>query len=233
MATRKTTAADGVQKLNVQIKAPNLQVAVLELVGTAPYVQNKFSAKARQKMHDDQAAGHTSKKGAKKDPKDFQAMYQGAIHHLPDGGYGIPAPAFRNAAISACRICGFHMTQAKLAVFVQEDGFDPTDQTPLVRLAGEPEYFETYGRNDNGGVDLRARPMWQPGWRITLRVKFDADMFTLTDIMNLFDRVGQQVGVGEGRPDSKKSAGQGWGLFRIMNEEEVKKDLKKGVKKAA
>jgi hypothetical protein len=28
-------------------------------------------------------------------------------------------------------------------------------------------------------------------------------------------RVGQQVGICEGRPDSKNSAGMGWGLFDI------------------
>jgi len=28
-------------------------------------------------------------------------------------------------------------------------------------------------------------------------------------------RVGQQVGICEGRPDSKNSAGMGWGLFTL------------------
>jgi hypothetical protein len=33
--------------------------------------------------------------------------------------------------------------------------------------------------------------------------------------VNLFNRVGQQVGVGEGRPDSRNSAGMGMGLFNV------------------
>ena len=45
----------------------------------------------------------------------------------------------------------------------------------------------------------------------------DADQFSLTDITNLLSRVGAQVGIGEGRPDSKSSAGMGWGMFRLSD----------------
>ena len=48
-----------------------------------------------------------------------------------------------------------------------------------------------------------------------VRIRYDADMFAQEDIYNLMMRVGQQVGIGEGRPDSKNSAGMGWGLFDL------------------
>jgi hypothetical protein len=64
--------------------------------------------------------------------------------------------------------------------------------------------------------------MWEPGWEATVRIRFDADLFTITDVANLLRRAGLQVGVGEGRPDSKKSAGMGWGIFDISeNTQEV------------
>jgi hypothetical protein len=37
----------------------------------------------------------------------------------------------------------------------------------------------------------------------------------VTDVTNLMQRVGQQVGIGEGRNDSKMSAGMGWGCFTL------------------
>jgi len=40
-------------------------------------------------------------------------------------------------------------------------------------------------------------------------------MLTEEDVVNLIARVGMQVGIGEGRPDSKASAGLGFGLFEI------------------
>jgi hypothetical protein len=41
-------------------------------------------------------------------------------------------------------------------------------------------------------------------------------MLSDTDVVNLISRVGLQVGIGEGRPDSKQSAGLGYGLFEIL-----------------
>ena len=121
--------------------------------------------------------------------------------------------------ISACKLVGFHMTKAKLAVTIEPDGFDRTDASPLVKITkGERQEFTVPVRLANGSVDLRPRPKWDPGWQAVVRVKFDMDQFSLKDVANLLHRVGAQVGIGEGRNDSKKSNGQGWGAFRILEE---------------
>jgi hypothetical protein len=52
-------------------------------------------------------------------------------------------------------------------------------------------------------------------WSAEVRVQYDADQFSATDMANLMTRVGTQVGIGEGRPDSKMSAGMGWGTFKL------------------
>jgi hypothetical protein len=119
--------------------------------------------------------------------------------------------------ISACRVVGFKMTHAKLSVFVEPDGFDADDGTPLVRIYGEPMVHEGLVRNATGVADVRWRPMWRQ-WHAFVRVVYDADQFTLEDVSNLLARAGMQVGIGEGRPDSKMSAGMGWGTFRIAAE---------------
>jgi hypothetical protein len=51
------------------------------------------------------------------------------------------------------------------------------------------------------------------------------DQFKTADVINLVSRCGLQVGIGAGRPDSKASAGCGFGLFRVVesaNESAVK-----------
>jgi hypothetical protein len=63
-------------------------------------------------------------------------------------------------------------------------------------------------------MDIRIRPRFRE-WRCTVQVVFDNDQFSHTDIANLLARAGLQVGVGEGRPDSRNSAGMGWGIFTI------------------
>lgn len=208
MTTGKVTAQ------SISIKPPNFQTAIFRIIGTAPYVQNKFSQKAHDLMRATQEAGSTGRSKRQKETKDFYAAYEQATHRSAEGWAGIPAPAFRNAMISACRTVGFKMTLAKLSVFVEADGFDVDDGTPLVRIIkGEPRYHEALVRLQTGVADIRPRPMWEPGWEALIRITFDADQFTLADLSNLLMRVGMQVGVGEGRPDSKNSAGMGWGTF--------------------
>ena len=169
-------------------------------------------------MRETQEAGSTQKGKKHREPKNFEQCYEEAKHVSEDGWLGIAASSFRNGAISACRTVGYAMTLAKLAIFVEADGYDKGDGTPLVRLIkGEPQMWIAPTRNATGVMDLRARPMWREGWQIRLRIRYDADMLTESDVVNLINRVGIQVGIGEGRPDSKKSAGIGLGLFKIVN----------------
>lgn len=200
---------------NVQIAPLNFKIAQFEIEGDAPYVQNKFSHKAKEKMAATQAAGSTAKSKRERLPKDFEDDFKNATHRDVNGKPGIPTPCFRNGMISACRVVGFKMTHAKLGVFILADSFDATDGSPLCAIKGEPTMHIAPVRNDNGSTDLRARPMWAPGWKAKLRVRYDADMFTVADITNLIVRMGSQVGIGAGRPDSRESAGCGWGTFTV------------------
>jgi hypothetical protein len=201
------------------ISPPSFTTASFKIRGTAPYVQNKFSQKALNQIKETQEAGSKAKNKKKKEPKDFNACCEQAKHISDDGWCGMPASAFRCAIISACRTVGFKMTLAKLSVFVEADGFDAQDGTPLVKFTkGEPQYAEHAVRLATGVCDIRARPMWKAGWEADLRIRFDTDQFTVTDVANLMMRVGQQVGIGEGRPDSRKSAGMGWGLFELVGQ---------------
>jgi len=205
------------ERREVLISAPKMRTVLLRIVGTSPYVQARFSQKAMLAMTDKMRAGSAAKKGKARAPRDFDDDYKQAQHVTAEGWRGIPASAFRNAMISACRLVGFKMTLGKLSVFVEADGFDAVDGVPLVKIEGEPEKQEMHVRNATGVVDIRVRPMWRK-WAANVRVRYDEDQFSFQDIANLMARVGMQVGIGEGRPDSKSSAGLGWGLFELSNE---------------
>lgn len=205
------------QTETVVIHPPKFQTAAITIKGVAPLVMHKFSAKAVATMVGIQQEGQRSKKGRVREPKDFEQVYKDATYVTPEGWHGVPAAAFRNACISACRLHNFKMTIAKMTLFVEADGFD-IDGTPLVKIVkGEPRMHLAPARNSNGSTDVRARPMWMPGWEMVVRLRWDARQFGSSDIVNLLATVGSQVGVGEGRPDSRMSAGQGWGLFEIVS----------------
>jgi hypothetical protein len=225
MARTKRAPAEGVidiasakpkaGRTSVIISAPRLRTAEFELVGTAPYVQLRFTQKAMEQMKAKMEGGSQSKSKKIRDKRDFNDDFIQAQHISTEGWNGVPAGAFRTAMIDACRLVDFKMTLAKLSVFIEADGIDKVDGVPLVKLIGKkPEQNLMAVRNQTGVADLRNRPMWRE-WRIKLRVKWDEDQFSLQDVTNLLARVGEQVGIGEGRHYSKASAGLGWGTFRI------------------
>lgn len=195
------------------IKAPNFQSASFRIVGTAPYMQQKFRAKAIAKMRDAMVTGKKMA-SSKREKRDFEQEYEEATYKGRTGIRGIPASAFRTAAVSACRLVGFKMTVAKLAIFIEADDYDFEDRTPLIEIHGERYKTIEPVRNATGGCDLRARPCWDE-WYADVRIRWDGDIFNATDILNLLCRIGLQVGIGEGRADSKSSAGIGYGSFDV------------------
>ena len=199
------------------ITPPDFRYLQIDIEGTSPLVINRFSAKAQEEMKAKQEAGSTSSSKKVREAKNFTALFEGAKHVSTEGWEGIHAAAFRNGAISACRAVGFKMTHAKLAFMVLSDGLDRVDSAPLVKLTeGVAEEWIAPTRNATGVIDLRARPMYKT-WAASLRIQYDAGMLSDADVTNLIARVGLQVGIGEGRPDSKMSAGLGYGLFKIVN----------------
>ena len=215
-AVASPDTSDGIGPTTITIKPPKIHTATFTIKGTAPLMQARFSAKAMQQMMDKRAAGSTAKSKKERKPRDFDEDFKSAMHISTDGWVGIPAAAFRNACIDACRLVNYKMTVAKMSVFCVADGNDHVDGQPLVRLAaGDPERTEMAVRNQTGVADIRIRPMWRE-WGATVRLRFDADQFTLQDVANLLSRAGMQIGIGEGRPFSRESNGLGYGTFEIV-----------------
>lgn len=204
----------------ITITPPKFAHVTVRIRGTTPLVICRFSQKALNMMKGRQEEGSQGNKGKKRDPKNFQQCYEDAKYVSHDGWCGVNASGFRRAMVEACRLVGFKMTLAKLGVFVEADGFDKFDGTPLVRIEKkEPHYCEHATRNATGVADIRARAMWDSGWEMGVRIRFDRDMFSATDIFNLMARVGLQNGIGEGRANGKKSTGMGWGEFEVLPSE--------------
>lgn len=202
---------------HVTIKPLNKMQVTVEIEGTSPYVQLRFSQKAKIAIQQNQEAGGVAKSKKNRKPRDFDEDFQQAMYLTEEGHHGIPASAFRNCCIDACRLVGFKMTHAKMSIFIQADGYDHVEGTPLIRLhGGEPKRTDMMVRNATGVIDIRVRPMWRT-WSAFVRIQFDADQFSVEDIVNLFSRAGQQCGVGEGRPFSKSSNGMGFGTFIVKN----------------
>ena len=202
------------------IKPPNFKFGMFELIGIAPLVIHRFSAKTKQQMKDKMETGKAASSKKNREAQSTDTLYREAKYVSKEGWEGFHAAAIRNAMISACRLVGFKMTLAKMSVFVEQDGWDATEpQIPLVRIYGNSVKQEDMARVETGQPYVCVRAAYHE-WKTKVKIRFDGDQFTLEDITNLLARVGMQVGLCEGRPDSKKSAGMGWGLFRIGGKDE-------------
>lgn len=203
----------------IQITAPSFETLRIIIRGTAPLVIERFSKKMdlMLKMQE----GSTAKGKKVREARDYERDAEDARYRADGEGWeGANAAAFRAGMISACRLVGFKMTLAKLSVFVEADGFDKADGLPLVRIYGESQTFTAHTRNATGVVDVRSRPQYRD-WACALRIKYDKSQFRREDVLNLIARVGGQVGIGAGRPDSKSSAGCGWGTFEVVDGQSV------------
>jgi hypothetical protein len=199
----------------VEIKPPNFQEAVFEVKGIAPLVIHRFSAKTKEQMKQKMETGKAANSKKNRDPKLTDDLYEESRYIAKAGWDGFNASSIRNAMISACRLVNFKMTLAKLSVFVIADGWDKTEpQIPLIRIYGEPRKQEDMARVETGQPYVTVRAAYHD-WKAKIKIRWDADQFTMKDVAALLARAGLQVGIGEGRPDSKNSAGMGWGLFEI------------------
>lgn len=213
-----------VKETSVVISAPKFNTVEVILQGTAPLVVERFSKKVE--LMAKMALGSTAANKKVRTARDYDNEAEESRYRGPDGWEGMNASAFRIGMIGACRLVGFKMTLAKLSLFVEADAFDLKDGIPLVRVYGKSETYTAHTRNATGVVDVRARPMYRE-WAVKLRVRFDADQFSAQDVYNLIARVGGQVGIGAGRPDSKASAGCGFGTFEVVPNDRQKEVVKK------
>lgn len=208
----------------VTIKAPKFQTAEF-LISGDHLVIHRFSAKTKAEMKAKMEQGKSAGSRKNREAKDTDQTFLEARYISKDGWDGFHAAALRNAMISACRLVGFKMTLAKLSVFIEADGRDAMEhQIPLVRIYADPVKQEDMARVETGQPYVTIRAAYHD-WKAKVRIRWDADQFTLDDVTNLLVRVGMQVGLCEGRPDSKNSAGMGWGLFQVEQSNETDSTL--------
>lgn len=209
------------ERKGMVISAPKFKTAIFEIVGIAPLVIHRFSTKTKNELEQKQISGKPASSRKKREPKDSDETYNEARYISKEGWDGFHAGSIRSALISACRLVNFKMTLAKLSIFVIQDGWDAQEpQIPIIRIIGDPIKQEDIARVSTGDPYVTIRAAYRE-WSAKVKIRWDDDQFTIDDVYNLLVRVGMQVGIGEGRPDSKKSVGMGWGLFEIKGVEQI------------
>jgi hypothetical protein len=210
----------------IQLQRIGRSMIEVPIVGTAPLIVNKFSAKAQQMMLDKQMG-----RAVQREAKNPDELFAGARHRLPSvNGQerdGFPAPGFKASIVNAARFfkgSKITMEMLKQAIFVKGEGTDMlvpilsdvTDE--FDHMIEDPKYAvpqmrSDHVRNETGVADIRFRPEYSP-WAAKLQVVYITNMLTPESVLALVDAAGN-VGAGEWRPASKESKTGTYGTFMV------------------
>lgn len=179
----------------IELKPLNIQLLKFSIEGTTPLICHRWDEKTKKQILDSQ----TGKAKQPKKPKDPEDQYKQSLYIIPGGGYGFPAVAFKAAAVRAGTLAGMKMTETRQMFRVLPDDGD------LVRIVGTPEMREDMVRVQQT-ADIRYRGCF-PQWSADLTIQYDADVITPEQIINLFNRAGFAVGVGEWRMEKNGNFG--------------------------
>jgi len=203
------------------VTLPPLKIETVQvtLVGDTPLIVHRWSEKAKKQMLDKQMKKATAGKEAKDPERDFRE----SLYVLEDGSYGFPIIGFKAAAVTACTSIGSMTKVAARQAFHVDGEF-------AVIEGDEPAMREDMVRIAMGTADIRYRGEFK-NWWTTITVKYNGNVMSAEQILNLMQTAGFAVGVGEWRPEKD---GQ-YGRFHVASAEEMKRinDIRNSRKKAA
>lgn len=213
------------KKEEIGITLPRLDIRLMEvtIVGDSPLIVHAWSHKSKLEMLEKQMK---KAKGAK-EAKDPVADYESSLYRLGEGAYGFPSVGFKNAAVTAgTSVAGLTKIAARQAFHILGEDVDIAGafegtkaRHNLVRLeGGKPSMREDMVRVGMGTADLRYRGEFAD-WYAKLLVRFNANVLSEEQILNLINVAGFAVGVGEWRPERDGMNG----MFHVATETDMKK----------
>lgn len=201
-ATQKTT-----EETVITIPPIEIKTYVLRIVGDSPLMSHAWSEKARKQIRKKQ----TGEPSEKKAPKNPQQEYEAAKYVLEDGRCGIPAIAFKLAAVAAAR----HVENLTMTYIYGV--FHVIGEHAVIE--GVPEMREDMvkvGPGMSKVADLRYRPIFNE-WATNLTIRVNSRALSLEQLVHLFNQAGFSVGVGEWRPERRGDKG----MFHVEGVQEL------------
>jgi hypothetical protein len=204
MATKKTATTNAIKDDGPIKLAPIQKLRVsMRIVGKSPLIQHQWGQKAIGMMRDK----HAGKKTKTRDVRDPEAEGREAMYLTDDGKPGVPAMAIKSAVIGAAhKDSGVEKTLVRKALFIECN--DSGKVLPMD--CDEPEIREDTVRVGQGSADLRYRPYFHR-WAVDITWEVDGELLRVEDLLNLIDRAGFGVGIGEWRPEK----GGEYGRFEV------------------
>lgn len=189
----------------IEIPAPNFRDIIVTVRGRPPgLLCDRYGERTRELIKEREANPNRKQEKVARDPEaEFRsALYVIARENGKAPVYGFPGPAFHKAMIAAGgRFAGLKNMGPTLAGAI-------TVEADLVALRGSEPIMREDPRSIKGQRSSLIYRAWFEEWESDLPIRFDADLFTEGQILNLIARAGEQVGIGNWRPEKKGNFGR-------------------------
>ena len=201
-------------------------VLTARIVGTAPIVFNRFSARKRDEVLSTQT-GETQRK-KKRGAKDVDALFLDSLHvigppirtlsDLKKAEIGIQSIAIKSAMVRAAELNGERMVRARGLFFVENDGRTQEDGYQLIRLVDytTPRMHQAAVRQQTS-IDIRIRAIVDE-WAAIVRIRFNPEWVQPQSVYTWLRDAGSSVGICEMRPIGRSSTGD-MGTWKIESAE--------------
>lgn len=207
MAT-KDNSKGNVESSPVLITPINVKQFEITIEGITPLVVHRFDAETKAGLGGLDKTGRGKKK--QRAPRDPEKEYRNSMYFLTDGvRNGFPTSKIKKAIVFAAhKDLGIPRTTVRAGLFIiPEDG---EWLSPITSPDG-PKMRDDIVRLASGTPDVRFRAEF-PTWEIDLKIEVDLDKLSIDDAINLTERAGYGIGIGEARPEKSDI---GWGRFRV------------------
>ena len=198
-------------EVKIQIPAPNIQIMKVKINGLTPLIYHKWDEKAIKMIEDKQ-----QKKATKaREVRDPEAETVNSVYYDASGYVSLPARNVKQAIVGSARfLSGVPMTVLRGSIFVvgDVDGFiNVKSKGKLVTRKEIEDNVDTWMRKDMvtvgmGSADVRYRAQVDK-WTMEFMVKFNADVLSAEQVLNLLQTAGFSQGLGEWRPEKNGDNG--------------------------
>jgi len=189
----------------VELPKINIKEMIIRLVGDSALIVHKWSDKAKKEIKGKQEQKAKQAKGKRNPEQEYKDSF-----YMENGQYVYPTINFKKAAVNACsHVDGITKVLARGAFHVVSE---------FIPLEGKPNMREDMVRLGGMGspADIRYRPEFKK-WAVNLNVRFNVNVISPEQILNLFNTAGFAIGVGDWRPQRDGS----FGMFHVATSEEI------------
>lgn len=205
-----------IKEETIEIPALNLKTFNLKIVGDSPLIVHAWSIKTKRQMLEKQMKKASKGKEARDPFEEFlDSLYwlterpedinpENEEDYLKEAKFGFPTVAFKAAAVDA----GYQSGATKNKT-VSRGTFHILGE--MTQIISEPPIMrEDMVRIGMGTADLRYRAEF-PQWEVILPIRYNANVMSMEQIVNLFNIGGFASGIGEWRPSKDGN----YGMFHV------------------